>query len=118
MLKVDISHIDTCLGCYLNDHHNRKGECLVGVYVDGNTTYAALREGLESELHSYGTDDQSRITDAMLSVAIEDCFKDTDSSEVFDDSLEVPAEDEEFDADSCQAWFLVTWYDDAEESCD
>jgi hypothetical protein len=34
-------HVDTCLGCFLQDHHNRDGEFLIGVTVDDNSTRIA-----------------------------------------------------------------------------
>lgn len=30
-MTINIRHVDTCLPCYLLDHHNRPGELLVGV---------------------------------------------------------------------------------------
>ena len=43
------AHIDTCLSCYLNDHHHRDGELLLGAFVAGNTTIGEVLDGHEDE---------------------------------------------------------------------
>lgn len=47
-----LDSVDTCLSCYLQDHHNRPGELLLGVAVDGASTYAAVEESLLAEFES------------------------------------------------------------------
>ena len=48
-MVVDVSHIDTCLACYLTDHHNRDGELLIGVQADGAMTNAEVLESVSEE---------------------------------------------------------------------
>ena len=47
--KFVVSHIDTCLPSFLNDHHNRDGELLLGVFVDGSATIGQVLNGLRDE---------------------------------------------------------------------
>jgi hypothetical protein len=114
---VALVHIDTCLSSYLQDHHNRDGECLFGVYVDGNSTVADVKWALLNEVASTGDRIPDYITDAMVSGAIVTAYDGVDPDKLFDASLEVPevGEDgEPIDSDMggdemCQAWFLLTW---------
>lgn len=103
-MVVSLSHIDTCLPCYLQDHHNRDGELLLGVPVDNEATYASVREDLRSEFNGadYGVDD---VTDEMFEAALAECFADAKPDALFDSSLE-PGDD---DGEGPQAWFLLTW---------
>jgi hypothetical protein len=49
-----VVHIDTCLGSYLQDHHNRDGELLLGTYVTGSNTVGEVLDGLEDEFRNVG----------------------------------------------------------------
>src|SRR5690606_13030504 len=50
------AHIDTCLSSYLQDHHNRDGELLLGVHVDGTTTIGDLLDNLDGEFRALAWD--------------------------------------------------------------
>lgn len=52
--KFVVSHIDTCLSSYLNDHHNRDGELLLGVFVDGASTVGQVLDALRDEYRQIG----------------------------------------------------------------
>lgn len=110
--NLTVCHIDTCHPCYLQDHHQRAGEHLIGVSVDGTTTYATLLEELTAEMN--GTDGlPDDVTEEDVTRAVEEMAEDvTDRSEAFDSFLE---EDEEDDGEGPQAWFLVTWEEDEED---
>lgn len=109
-------HIDTCLGCYLSDHHNRDGELLLGVYVDGETTIGAVFNDLQSELAQLSLEDGERggfdyakARQAIATARAEHHPMDQDRS-YFDSSLETPSDDDEMDGgDYVQAWFLIVW---------
>lgn len=106
-------HIDTCLSCYVQDHHNRDGELLLGVVVDGRYLVEDVLDSLEGEFEAIawnlgesrkGYDhDQARKALQRLRDDNEDRL-----GRVFDLGLEIPDEGEEFD-EPCQAWFLLTW---------
>lgn len=103
-----IRHVDTCLPCYVLDHCNGETESLVGVPVDGATTYAELREALESEIR-WSVDRPEGIATADLRAALDDLFANVSNpQEPFDSSLEMPDE-EDGAADSSLAWFRVSW---------
>lgn len=107
------AHIDTCLSCYLNDHHNRDGELLLGVYVDGTSTISQVLARLVDEFRQVGWQiaeyrrgyDHDKATAALAYLINENSDR---GEKLFDSSLEYHSEDE-FDGDSVQAWFLLTW---------
>ena len=107
------AHIDTCLSCYLNDHHNRDGELLLGVYVDGTSTIGQVLASLVYEFGSVGYQiaeyragyDHDKAMAALAYLINENRDR---SETLFDSSLEYHSDDE-FDGDYVQAWFLLTW---------
>jgi hypothetical protein len=104
-------HIDTCLGCYLLDHHNRPGELLLGATVDGNTTQAEVLWDLIHQLQGLDIDSESFDYDsakACLKSIFAESFG-TILDGKFDASLETPTEEELEMSEPCQAWFLLTW---------
>lgn len=107
--SVDVTHVDTCLSCYVQDHCNGSDELLLGVTVDGNTTYQQVRDALLDEWRTYGDKAPDEVTDELFEAAVDEQFSTADANAVFDKSLEVPDEDAEQDGESCMAWFRVTW---------
>ena len=108
-----VTHIDTCLSCYLTDHHNRDGELLLGVYVDGSTTVEAVLDGLRDEFRQFSdlAEDRRGFDYDKALAAIEAVREENkeNADELFDSSLEVPS-DQDFDGgDYVQAWFLIHW---------
>ncbi len=124
---VAIVHVDTCLASYLRDHHNRDGECLFGVYVDGATSIAEVRDGLTDEIRATGDRVPDYVTDSQIAAAVASAFDVADASRPFAPSLESPPRAEDYDdeeafeaaesewqeaqdgSESCQAWFVLTW---------
>lgn len=109
------AHIDTCLSCFLHDHHHRDGELLLGVFVDGNATVGDILDGLADEFRSVAYDlaserlgyDHDAARKALEALREENADR---LDRPFDSSLEVPTEDDENDdGDYVQAWFLLTW---------
>lgn len=117
-MVVDVSHIDTCLACYLTDHHNRDGEVLIGVQVDGAMTNA---EVLESVIEEFGRtdwpDDAENVTDDDVEAAVKAVFQNAKPNAPFDSSLEVNESDEDW-SEPVQAWFLLTYSSDDDGSED
>lgn len=103
--EYDCSHIDTCLPCYLQDHHNREGELLLSVPVDRSTRNGSLMRQVIDELGSadFGLPDGFDYEEAEK--AIRDCFAGTDGRKLFDSTLD-KADDE---GESCYAHFLLTY---------
>lgn len=110
-----VAHIDTCLSCYLQDHHNRDGELLLGVYVDGETTIGEVLDQLSGEFASIGWDlgedrrgfDYDKAKAALARFGEENADR---LDRIFDPSLEVLSDEEKEDAmDEVQAWFLISW---------
>lgn len=107
--------IDVCLGCYLLDHHNRPGELLLGAAVDGNTTQGEVLDELLRELNARDIDSESFDYDsakACLKSIFAESFG-TILDGKFDASLETPTEEELEMSEPCQAWFLLTWDEEA-----
>lgn len=103
---MELTHIDTCLSCYLQDHHNHDGELLLGVLVDSAITFGEVLAELKSELQQTNQGDGFDYDAAAAAIAAE--FADVDLTEAFDASLESPDEFSD-DGDYPQAWFLLTW---------
>lgn len=119
---MDVTHIDTCLGCYLQDHHDRPGELLLGVIVDGSTTYQEVKDLLLQELNGLSLDPSEFDYDAAEAAIRSEFETVSDMSKPFDPSLDVasmePGPDEdrfenEF-SDYCQAWFLFEFEADSD----
>jgi hypothetical protein len=108
-------HIDTCLGSYLTDHHNRDGELLLGVHIDATSTVGDVLLGVLSEFQSIGFElGESRggfdFDLAKNAIKNEIASKDADElAKLFDTSLEVGDEEDDDDGESVQAWFLIVW---------
>jgi hypothetical protein len=108
-----VTHIDTCLSSFLNDHHNRDGELLLGVFVDGNATVGQVLDGLRDEYRQIAYEmGENRLGfdyDAGLA-AIDSVIAENDDNrdKPFDASLDVLGEDDDC-SESCQAWFLIHW---------
>lgn len=112
-MTLTIRHVDTCLSCYVPDHCNGETETLVGVPVDGSTTYADLFEGLENEIR-WNVDQPEGLTSEDLRAALDDLFANvSDMSKPFDSSLEQPeaSEDDGGVGETCFAWFRMSWGD-------
>lgn len=123
MPTVTVSHIDTCLSSYLQDHHNRDGECLFGVYVDGTSTRHDVMSGLIDEVRSTGDRIDEAVSDDAIKGAIKSLFADAygtteeELAKLFDSSLEVIGEEEGETMggdEMCQAWFLIQWEQEEE----
>lgn len=113
---MECQHINTCPPCYLNDHHNRDGELLIGVFVDGNATesdvlWEVIRElqevrgDIREESALPGFDyDAAKASVKTLFLLRGGAF---DLTDTFDATLVEP--DHENDPEPVQAWFLFTW---------
>lgn len=101
---MDLSLIDVCLPCYLTDHHNRDGEQLLSIPVDGKTRNGEIRRMLHAELQNYEFPESFDWDSAER--AIDDCFKSSDGRRLFDSSLDRDLGDYD---ESCYAHFLLTY---------
>ena len=100
-MALTIEHTDTCLACYLTDHHNRPGELLLGIPCNGqDETYAA--EELIDELNAadWGLPESFdyRAFDAEARAAGVGVDLTSDDPADSDDG-----------GDMCMAWFLVRY---------
>lgn len=100
--SYDVSLIDVCLSCYLTDHHNRDGEQLLCVAVDGSTRNGHVASELRAELQNYEFPRGFNYGAAELAIA--DCMSKADGRRLFDSSLERGECDE-----SCYAYFLLSY---------
>ena len=114
-----LTHIDTCLSCYLQDHHNRDGELLLGVFIDGSATIGDVLDGLADEYRQIGWElgeDRLGFDYDKGQAAIDNLRQSAEESGLlskpFDSSIDVldPETEEERDlVDWPQAWFLIHW---------
>jgi len=110
-------HIDTCLSSFLNDHHNRDGELLLGAIIFGDTSIGEVKNELLSEFDSVAYDlagERAGYDHARARAAILRSFADVHPMELdrkaFDPSVDLRDEgDEDSCEEYCQAWFLITW---------
>jgi len=105
MATYNVVHLDTCYPEFLQDHHNRDGEYLVGVTVDGATTIKDVTDQLMSECLE--AELPEGITTGHGEAAVMACMDQMgEPDEMFDADLEVPTRD---DDERPSAWFLLTW---------
>lgn len=123
------THVDTCLGTYLNDHHNRDNELLLGVFVDGNSTYGDIKLALVEEFNQIGYElgeNKPGYDHDKARAAIDEAFSHIPRSEMshihFDETLDIMSEADLAAADGddyCQAWFVISWDpEEGEEASD
>lgn len=101
-MPVSVTLIDVCLGCYLTDHHNRKGELLLGVDVNNTTTTGEIKSELLSAINAADYGLPSWFSYAAFRASVNEFYE--SDTEIFDSSLDPPDNDE-----SCSAWFLVEY---------
>ena len=106
-------HIDTCLPCYLGNHHNGDNELLLGVPVDGSDSVSDVMDYLNEEFHAiaYQMGETKRGYDHDKALAALKALFDEvrpNAAKTFDASLEIPSEGEDMD-ETVQAYFLLTW---------
>lgn len=113
-MNVTLTHIDTCLPCFLTDHHNRDGECLLGVHVDGRSKMRDVHTAVLDEWRQ--TDDRVplEVTGDKFVAALDAAFAGIDPDRLFDASLGIVNDENLADAEEAgdevaQAWFLLKW---------
>lgn len=102
-----VSHVDTCLPCYVLDHCNGDDEALFGVPVSGSDRLYHVKRALKDEVRATGDKIPERYSDADVNAAIDEVFRGFNPFKVFDSSLETANEYGE----SVYAWFRITWDD-------
>lgn len=95
-----VTLIDVCLSSFLQDHHHRDGELLLGVYVDGSSTVGDVLNGLESEYSQIGWDiasERKGFDDDKALAALAKLRADNAANlgKIFDSSLDGPPSDED-----------------------
>lgn len=93
-----IVHVDTCLSCYLLDHHNRPGELLVGVELGTDSETAAL--AMRDEFNELGWDRE----DPAPTIETEECREALKGVD-----LSAGIADDDHDGETARAWFLLKW---------
>jgi antirestriction protein ArdC len=121
--SLSLAHVDTCLPYYLTDHHNRNGEILLAVPVDGTSTLANVLDELKSQFHGSADFPEDLLAvenvDALFNFVIEDFRNGEDPAHFFDSNLDCPPSDDiwsdEYDdaIDYSEQWFRDLPSDDA-----
>ena len=104
---MDLSHVDTCLSSYVLDHCNGDHELLLGVPVTLASRMYDVRQVLDSEINGAMCDKPGFDYDAAHR-AVAEAFKGVHPLKTFDRRLE-PAEPDDDMAESCYAWFRLSW---------
>jgi hypothetical protein len=102
--EFTVEHIDDCYPDALTDHHNREGECLIGVPVDATTTVQQVFDAL------YGEAVDAELPDGVTAEQIaEACSKEVfgalTPSDVWNSDLEAG----DNNGEGPQAWFVLRW---------
>lgn len=110
-MNVSCTHKDTCLGCYLTDHHNRDGELLLGIYPHSQTDEEAAQE-LWEELNSCDWDLPEDLTDEAIKMAFSEAVEGVDFRYIDGRTGNRTEADpgEENDGEAAQVWFVLTWH--------
>ncbi len=109
---MDLTHIDTCLSSYVLDHCNGDHELLLGVPVTLASRMYMVRDDLQREINGLDVAKPGFDYDAAHG-AVAEAFKGVHPLKTFDRRLE-PADPDDDMAESCYAWFRLSW--DAPES--
>lgn len=104
---VTVRHVDTCLSCYLQDHHNREGECLIGIHVDRSSRVHTVKRDLLDAMNNVDSTFPEDMTDAEIKAAVVEAFQGAHPLKTWDNSLEPRSEDDA--GEMVQAWFLFQW---------
>lgn len=123
-MNLSIRHKDTCTPDYLNDHHNREGEFLVGILLGDYESEAKVAESLLETINRNAPEEfPFDFEDPKLVAAVTQAATGVDCRVTDDCGNHVsrPAEDEEgseealekfeklLESCECYAWFLVEW---------
>ena len=111
VFDYSIYHSDTCMSDYLQDHHNREGEHLLGVSVRQDTTIKQVKERLMEEFGNTWNDSiPEELTSSMFASLLHDTFEGEDdmvpSSFCY---IDLKEDDENDDTEECYAWFVLSW---------
>jgi len=108
---VTCFHKDTCLGCYLQNHHNGDKELLIGITPAGQSLEAAVEE-LMSEV-SESDKVPETISNEDLRTALTEACEDVDFRWIDDEGERCEEQPETNEhGDSSQVWFVLEWGDD------
>ena len=116
---VTAQHIDTCFVDFLQDHHNRDGEMLLGVSVSEGMSADDVIEDLMREVHSSMDDEiPEEVTDEQLHAAftaavLPNYTPNQWGLEAIWDADQIAANNEQGDVPS--HWFVLTWEREDEE---
>lgn len=103
---IELSHVDTCLPCYVLDHCNGSHEQLFGVSVDRSSRMYRVKADLLAEIRNFGDKIPESISEAEIESAVNALFAGIHPFTAFDCSLE--SVDDNTD-EYCYAWFRATW---------
>jgi hypothetical protein len=104
MVITGIRFVDVCQPCYLTDHHNRDGECLLGVRVTKNGRKPDTSANMfMTEVNGADWGIPEDITDQDLHSAFLECIGDWR----LDDQNAPHGRSQ----DILNAWFVVQWAD-------
>lgn len=113
-MRVSAYVLSYCFGDYLQDHHNRAGECMIGVYPSGQDRAGIIRDALE-ELRStdYGIPDT--VTDETIRSALTETLSPHAILAPVDDSGTEVYDRDRFDDlpdEQPQLWIVLKWSED------
>lgn len=100
---VSCRHKDTCLGDYLQDHHNRDGEMLLGASLGG--TPEATVDDLWYEVAEIPDD----LTEEQVRTALKEAVAGVDLRYIDEHGNPQDEIDEDRDSEEPQAWFVLSW---------
>lgn len=108
MASLTLTHVDTCLSCYVPDHCNGDDETLIGVAVNSSSRCWHVLDGIREEL-SNDNKVPAWVSSGMIEEAIRGLTDETyHPFKTFDKSLS-SAESVSEDSETPIAWFRASW---------
>lgn len=107
---LEVGIVDVCLGCYLQDHHNRPGERLIGVTAYGQDSYQLAKDVI-NELCNADYEMPEAVSDSaimMLVRGLGDIRRMTSVDPCCDDT-------ENCGHEACMIWVLIRFKPELEE---
>lgn len=107
-MQFDISFEAHCDVCYLQDHHNREGELLLGVYP--TRTNDELAKELYREAEAF------HLSWPISSITREEFLQMAKNASIYsnDQLQDIVEEDEALGYEPNLIWFLLTWEEEDE----
>jgi hypothetical protein len=101
-MTINARYIDTCFSDYLQDHHNRPGECLVGAYLGGT-----IESAFDDMLNDVNVPDH--IDQDEIAHAVRGALEGVDLRPFDEHGNRLDVIPDDYEGGESQVWVLLTW---------